>query len=68
MTDGGYPDCDMLPLGKLGKGFGNERDTNFSADEQKTMLTLWSIFRSPLMLGAELTKLDPDTLRLLTIT
>ncbi|MBP5222424.1 MAG: alpha-galactosidase [Lachnospiraceae bacterium] len=66
VTDGGYPDCDMLPLGKLGKGFGNERDTNFSADEQKTMLTLWSIFRSPLMLGAELTKLDPDTLRLLT--
>ena len=63
---GGYPDCDMLPLGKIGKGFGQERDTNFTYEEQKTMLTLWSIFRSPLMLGAELTKLDEDTLGLLT--
>ncbi len=66
VTDGGYPDCDMLPLGMLGKGFGNERQTNFTWDEQKTMLTLWCIFRSPLMLGAELTKLDEDTLELLT--
>lgn len=63
---GGYPDCDMLPLGKLGKGFGQERDTNFTYDEQKTMMTLWCIFRSPLMIGAELTKLDADTMELLT--
>ena len=63
---GGYPDCDMLPLGKLGKGFGQERDTNFTLDEQKTMMTLWCIFRSPLMIGAELTKLDADTMELLT--
>ena len=66
VSDGGYPDCDMLPLGKLGKGFGEERDTNFTVDEQKTMLSLWCIFRSPLMLGAELTKLDDKTLELLT--
>ncbi len=63
---GGYPDCDMLPMGKLGKGFGSERDTNFTIDEQKTMLTLWCIFRSPLMIGAELTKLDAATMELLT--
>ncbi len=66
VTDGGYPDCDMLPLGMLGKGFGDERQTNFTWDEQKTMMTLWCIFRSPLMLGAELTKLDEVTLKLLT--
>jgi len=66
VTDGGYPDCDMLPLGMLGKGFGNERSTYFSLDEQKTMMTLWCIFRSPLMLGAELTKLDAKTMELLT--
>ena len=66
VTDGGYPDCDMLPLGMLGKGFGNERSTFFSPDEQKTMMTLWCIFRSPLMLGAELTKLDEKTMELLT--
>ena len=66
VKEGGYPDCDMLPLGKLSKGFGAERDTNFTLDEQKTMLTLWCIFRSPLMIGAELTKLDADTMELLT--
>ena len=66
VTDGGYPDCDMLPLGFLGKGFGNERETNFTPDEQKTMLTLWCIFKSPLMLGAELTKLDSETLARIT--
>lgn len=63
---GCYPDCDMLPLGKVGKGFGEERMTNFTKEEQKTMMTLWCIFRSPLMLGAELTKLDEWTCKLIT--
>lgn len=66
VTDGGYPDCDMLPVGMLGKGFGSERKTNFSLDEQMTMLTLWCVFRSPLMLGCELTKLDDETKKQLT--
>lgn len=56
----------MLPLGYLGKGFGEERVTNFTKDEQQTMLTLWCLFGSPLMLGCELTKLDEWTLSLLT--
>lgn len=63
---GCYPDCDMLPLGYLGKGFGHERQTNFTKAEQRTMMTLWCMFRSPLMIGAELTKLDNQTLSLLT--
>jgi hypothetical protein len=63
---GSYPDCDMLPVGKLGKGFGFERDTNFTKEEQRTMMTLWCMFGSPLMIGAELTLLDPWTLSLLT--
>ncbi|MCR5476738.1 MAG: glycoside hydrolase family 27 protein [Lachnospiraceae bacterium] len=62
---GNYPDCDMLTLGKMGKGFGHERSTNLTPDEQKTMLSLWSIFGSPLMLGCEMTLLDDATLRLL---
>ncbi len=65
VAQGCYPDCDMLPLGKLGKHFGQERSTNFTEEEQKTMLTLWCIFGSPLMLGAELTKLDAWTRSLL---
>ena len=63
---GCWPDCDMLPLGRLGKGFGQERSTRFTPDEQRTMMTLWCIFGSPLMIGAELTKLDEETLSLLT--
>ena len=62
---GAWPDCDMLPLGRIGKHFGQERATLFTPDEQKTMMTLWCIFGSPLMLGAELTKLDDWTLSLL---
>ncbi len=64
--EGCFPDCDMLPLGYIGKGFGKERYTNFTREEQITMMTLWCIFRSPLMLGAELTKLDEVTLQILT--
>ncbi len=63
---GCYPDCDMLPLGTIGKRFGEERQTRLTRDEQRTMMTLWCIFGSPLMLGAELTRLDAWTLSLLT--
>lgn len=66
VSEGCFPDCDMLPVGVLGKGFGDERMTNLSFDEQRTMLTLWCIFGSPLMIGGLLTKLDDKTLELLT--
>lgn len=67
VAEGSYPDCDMLPLGKLGGGFGHgEWDTRFTRDEQITMMTLWCVFGSPLMVGAELTMLDDWTLSLLT--
>ncbi len=66
VAQGSYPDCDMLPIGRLGKGFGREWETNFTKDEQRTMMTLWCVFGSPLMIGAELTKLDAWTLDLLT--
>lgn len=66
VSEGCYPDCDMLTLGKLGKGFGHEWECNFSHDEQITLMTLWSIFRSPLMLGADLLQLDDWTKKLIT--
>ncbi|MEZ0217054.1 MAG: glycoside hydrolase family 27 protein [Rariglobus sp.] len=59
---GAWPDADMLPLGIIEFG----RKTRFTPDEQRTMMTLWSIARSPLILGADLTKLDDTTLALLT--
>lgn len=63
---GCYPDCDMLPLGCIGKGFGHEWKCSLTKDEQRAMMALWCMFRSPLMLGAELTKLDEWTLSLIT--
>ena len=42
------------------------RLTRFTHDEQFTMMTLWSIFRSPLMMGGDLPTLDSFTLSLLT--
>jgi len=63
---GCWPDCDMLPLGKIGIGFKKPRSTNFTRDEQRTMMTLWCIFRSPLMTGGVLPENDKWTLSLLT--
>ncbi len=65
---GHWPDADMLPLGRLGPapGWGKPRDTNLTHDEQRTMVTLWSIMRSPLMVGGDLTVADPWTISLLT--
>ncbi len=59
---GAWPDADMIPIGTIELG----RKTWFSPSEQETLMTLWSIARSPLMLGADLTKLDSSTLALLT--
>jgi alpha-galactosidase len=68
--DGHWPDADMLPVGRVAvrsheHGLG-ERLTRFNHDEQITMLTLWCLVRSPLMLGCHLPSLDPWTLDLLT--
>jgi len=63
---GCWPDCDMLPLGQIGIGFKKPRKSNFTKDEQRTMMTLWCIFRSPLMMGGVLPDNDEWTLSLLT--
>jgi alpha-galactosidase len=65
---GGWPDADMLPLGRIGiRGeVGDERWTNFTRDEQRTLMTAWCIIRSPLMFGGDLPSCDAWTLSLLT--
>ncbi len=60
---GAWPDADMLPLGVLEMG---KRTTRFTRDEQHTLITLWSIARSPLIMGGDLRKLDDFTASLLT--
>lgn len=66
-SEGRYPDCDMLPFGIIGGRFpGGERKTNFTKAEQESVMTLWGMIHSPLMIGADLTRLDADTERVLT--
>ena len=63
---GHWPDQDMLPLGALRQCEDPADRTRFTENEQRTMMTLWCVARSPLMIGAEMTKMDPFTLSLLT--
>jgi alpha-galactosidase len=65
---GCYPDGDMLPLGRIGLRAerGEPRWSGFTKDEQYTLMTLFSIFRSPLMFGGDLPSNDEFTLSLIT--
>ncbi|MBQ7638731.1 MAG: glycoside hydrolase family 27 protein [Clostridia bacterium] len=70
VAPGCWPDCDMLPLGVLQL---NEKDpvyrarrSRFTPNEQKTLMNLWCIFRSPLMFGGEMRLNDEFTLSLIT--
>lgn len=70
VSEGCWPDCDMLPLGRISKNgtcHGEKnRYTKFSRNEQITLMTLWCIFRSPLMFGGEMRENDEWTLSLIT--
>jgi alpha-galactosidase len=63
-----WPDADMLPFGKLRvtSAEGGGAPTKFTPDEQQTVMTLWSIFRSPLIFGGDLPSNDPATTALIT--
>jgi alpha-galactosidase len=63
-----WPDADMLPLGKLRVTSieGGGAPSKFTPDEQQTVMTLWSIFRSPLMFGGDLPSNDAATTALIT--
>lgn len=66
--DGHFPDADMLPLGRIGirAERGDNRMCQLSKDEQITLMSLFAIFRSPLMFGGDLPSNDAFTLYLLT--
>ena len=66
---GRWADLDMIPFGKIGLhsyGGGVEKKCRFTADEQYTMMTLWSMFRSPLILGMDVTQLDQSVIPFIT--
>jgi hypothetical protein len=67
IAPGQFPDADMLPIGSLRNwDTDGPKWTQFNRDEQITLMTLWSIGRSPLLVGAHLPKNDQFTLSLLT--
>ncbi len=68
MGPGHWPDGDMLPLGRIGirAERGDNRMSNFSKDEQITLMSLFIICRSPLMFGGNLPDNDEFTLKLIT--
>ncbi len=66
---GHWPDADMIPLGHICQrncDVHPDRWTRFSRDEQLTLMSLWSLAPSPLMLGMNLPDNDEWTTALLT--
>ena len=65
---GTWPDCDMIPLGRVSiRGErGRDRQSRLSPDEQRSLMTFFCILRSPLMFGGDLPSMDPFTESLLT--
>ncbi len=62
-----WPDADMLPMGALRVTDANgPKSSKFTPDEQRTVMTLWSIFRSPLIFGGDLPTSDAASIALLT--
>lgn len=61
---GYWNDPDMLMVGIV--GFGNTHPTHLKPNEQITHISMWSLLSSPLLIGCDLTKLDPFTRALLT--
>ncbi len=68
ITPGAWPDADMLPLGHIGirAERGIDRASLLTHDEQIMLMSLWAIFRSPLMFGGDLPTSDAFTINLLT--
>jgi hypothetical protein len=55
---GGYNDYDSLEIG-------NGANDGLTPDERRTQMSLWSLAASPLILGTDLTHLDPTDLGML---
>ena len=68
MGPGHWPDGDMLPLGRIGirAERGDNRMSQFTKDEQHTLMSLFVICRSPLIFGGNLPDNDESTLDLIT--
>ncbi len=62
---GHWNDTDMMVLGHVGWGVELHK-SRLSADEEMTHVGLWTLLAAPILLGCDLSRLDPFTLSLLT--
>ncbi len=62
---GYWNDPDMLVIGRLGWGM-KLHPSKLTPDEQYSQMSLWCLLSAPLMLGCDLTHLDPFTLNLIS--
>lgn len=62
---GHFNDPDMLVVGKVGWG-PSLHPTHLSPNEQYTHISLWCLLAAPLLIGCDMTQLDPFTMSLLS--
>jgi alpha-galactosidase len=60
---GHWNDPDMLIIGKV--GWGRLHPTRLTPNEQYAHISLWCLLSAPLLIGCDMTQLDPFTLNLL---
>jgi alpha-galactosidase len=60
---GHWNDTDMLVVGKV--GWGQPRDSRLTPNEQLTHISLWALQAAPLIIGADLSRVDEFTTSLL---
>lgn len=66
-VDRGYPDLDMLPIGRLLKcDDGVGRDSRFNTNNKRYLMALWAIAKSPLIIGGHLPETSVKDIGLLT--
>lgn len=61
-----WPDADMIPFGRISlddRPHGPERMSKYTVPEHYTLMTLFSIARSPLMIGADLPTTPFETIQ-----
>jgi len=62
-----WPDGDMLPIGWITPPSSDKKvPSGLSGNQQKTLFTLWCMFRNPLMFGGDLTLMDEFTYSILS--
>ena len=62
---GSWNDPDMMIVGQVGWGE-NLHPSRLTPDEQYTHVSLWSLLAAPLLIGCDISRMDPFTLNLLT--